>query len=50
VPAESQEPRLIALYQRLERAVMPTTNQSDESLVALEPQKRRAPGERGNAG
>jgi hypothetical protein len=35
VPAEGEQPRLVALDQGLERAVVATTNQSDESLVAL---------------
>jgi hypothetical protein len=45
VAAERQEPGLVALDQRLERPLMPTTNQSDEALVALEAEMRGEPGE-----
>ncbi len=42
VAAEREQPRLVALNERLEGAVMAAANQSDESLVTLKPQKRRA--------
>ena len=48
--AEGEQPRLIPLHERLEGAVMSTPNESDEPLVALQPQKRRTPGERGQTG
>jgi hypothetical protein len=50
VAAEGEQPRLVALYERLEGAVVPTPDQSDELFVALQPQERRTPGKRGQAG
>ena len=38
VPAEREQPRLIALHERLEGAVVAAPDQSDELLVALQPQ------------
>ena len=45
VPAERQQPRLVAVEQDLEGAVVPVANQRDESFVALQAQQRRAPRE-----
>jgi hypothetical protein len=50
VAAEGEQARLIALHERLEGAVVATTNQSDEFFVALQPQERRTSGKRGQAG
>jgi hypothetical protein len=41
--AESEQSRLIALDERLERAVMPTPDQGDEPLIGLKPKQRRTP-------
>jgi hypothetical protein len=38
VAAEGEQPRLVALHERLEGAVVTTPNQSDEPFVALQPQ------------
>src|SRR5436190_19876931 len=43
--AERQQARLVAVEQDLESAVVPVTDQSDETLVALQPQKRGPPRE-----
>ena len=36
VPAEAEQPGLVAVEQDLERTVVAVTNQSDELLVALQ--------------
>jgi hypothetical protein len=43
VAAESQEARLIAVEENLEGAVVPIPDQSDEAIVALQPQERGSP-------
>ena len=43
VPAEGQEPWLVALHQRLERAVVAAPRERDETFITLQPQERRAP-------
>ena len=42
VPAERQQPRLIARHQRLEGAVVAAPDQGDEALIGLQAQQRRA--------
>ena len=49
VAAERQQPRLVALDERLERAVLAAPDEGDQLLVALEPKQRRAARERGQA-
>jgi hypothetical protein len=44
VAAEGEQPRLVALDERLEGAVVPATNKRHEPLVALEPKQGRAAG------
>jgi len=39
VPAEREQSRLIALYERLERAVVAPANERDELLVSLKSQQ-----------
>ena len=38
VPAEAEQPRLVPVEKHLERPVVPSTNQGDELLVALQAQ------------
>jgi len=45
--AEREQACLVALDKRLERAVVATAHERDQSLVALKPQKRRPTGQRG---
>jgi hypothetical protein len=44
VAAEGEQPRLVALHERLERAVVASPRERDQPLVALKPEERRAPG------
>jgi hypothetical protein len=39
VAAEGEQAGLVALDEGLERAVMPTPDESDETLVALKPEQ-----------
>jgi hypothetical protein len=43
VPAERQQPRLVARDQRLEGMRVATADKRDQALVGLQPQQRRAP-------
>ncbi len=47
VAAEREQPRLVALHERLEGAVMAAPHERDELLVGLEPEQGRAARERG---
>jgi hypothetical protein len=47
VPAEREQPRLVALHQRLKGAVVAAAGESDQPLVGLQPEERGTPGERG---
>ena len=42
VPAERQQPRLVAGHQRLEGVLVAAPDQRDQALVGLQPQQRRA--------
>jgi hypothetical protein len=50
VPAERQQPRLVAGDQRLERMLVAAPDERDQALVGLQPQQRRAPMKSGYAG
>jgi hypothetical protein len=50
VPAERQQPRLVALNQGLERGLVAAARQRDQPLVALKPEQGRAARKRGQAG
>jgi hypothetical protein len=41
--AKCEQARLVALDERLECAMVPAPDESDQLLVALEPQERRTP-------
>ena len=43
VPAERQQPRVVARHEHLERGRVAAPDQRDQALVGLEPQQRRAP-------
>jgi hypothetical protein len=47
VPAECEQPRLVALHQRLEGAVVPAAGERDQPLVGLQPEERGTPGQGG---
>ncbi len=47
VAAEREQPRLVALHERLEGAVMAAPHERDELLVGLKPEQGRAARERG---
>ena len=47
VAAEGEQPRLVALEERVEGAVVAAPDERDQLLVALEPEQGRPPGERG---
>ena len=46
VPAEGEQPRLVALHERLEGAVVAAADERHELLVALQPKQGRTPCER----
>ena len=50
VAAEGEQARLIALDQRLERAVVAAARERDQALVTLKPEERRAPRKGGQRG
>jgi hypothetical protein len=50
VPAESEQARLIALYERLEGSLIPAACKGYEPLVALQSEQRRTATQRGNGG
>jgi hypothetical protein len=47
VTAEGEQARLVALYERLEGAVVATADQRDEPLVPLQSEQRRPASQRG---
>ena len=50
VPAEGQQPRLVARDERLEGVVVAAPDQRDQALVGLQAQQGRATVEAGDAG
>ena len=50
VPAEGQQPRLVAGDERLEGGLVAAAGQRDEPLVAREPEQRRRPAQTGGTG
>jgi hypothetical protein len=50
VPAEREQPRLVARHQRLEGMVVPAPDHGDEALVRLQTQQGRATMHAGDAG
>ena len=48
VAAEGEQPRVVAVHERLEGAMVPASDQRDELLVTLKPQQRRPRGQRGS--